>query len=124
MLMCAQGIYRAQLIREQSIDVQNITRDEADTPSLRVRGNVSSTGTVAEPPAKRAKIDTGSVVTHEDTVVIPENLEEWIGNDSLHSKESIASRSRSISRGGSLRAQSEVDYREVGSSGFHTSQLE
>ena len=128
MLMCAQGIYRAQLIREQSIDVQNITRDEADTPSLRVRGNVSSTGTVAEPPAKRAKIDPGSEVTHEDTVVIPdrisENLEEWIGNDSLHSKESIASRSRSISRGGSLRAQSEVDYREVGSSGFHTSQLE
>ena len=113
MLMAAQGKFRSKFIRDKSPNVTNITRDEAD--SLGVTSDVSSDHillpSLVEPEPKRHKPE------HTTTSEGDGEMESFYsGDDSSHTKSNIADR---------LRARGDKkSYKERGSEGFHTVDLE
>ena len=125
MLMAASGIFREQLIRDKSPNVTNITRDEADTLGLSGDG-VSETvpSETPSPPRKKRKTSKSVSVTDQGDQSMAEsesaNVSQlssyYSSQDSSHTKSAIADRL--------MREVSDPNYRERGSTGFHTSSLE
>ena len=121
MLMAAMGKHRDQFIQEKSPNVKNISRDEADTFGL---SSTSSDGaSLVEPaPKRRKKKEPPTTTGSEDEPMAevsdsPSHVSTYYSSqDTDHSKSAIANRLTRVVR--------DPNYRELGSSGFHTDSLE
>ena len=117
MLMAAQGIHRSQLIQDKSLNVQNITRDEADTFRLSGEGVSSTEASLVEPEPKRRKTEPKPEKPAEDEPMADRSISSFYSSSrGDSSKSAIANRL--------TRVVQDPNYREQGSAGFHTESLE